>query len=335
LKAASHGAFVLQSVTAEQTTDIDPARFIFTVLSDATVLPSIFEHALEQYVSNGGNVLIALGLDASRRTRIPLWNGDLQQRPHLMDSSGTPATVGQVDFTYPALEQVQPGRDNGGWAVTKFFSAASVDSSRARIAARLSDGTPLLLEKQTGEGHVLLFTSGLENLTNDLRLHPVFVAFVDKASRYLSGSEQLSGSRMVDSFVQLRSSPQISDKVTSTEIIDPDGRRPLSLSESRTAQTFRLSRSGFYQIHFANGQSAEIGVNPDRRESDLASISPEMQSLWTGSNTGQQVAVKKALPGEKYQPKSLWWYVMLLALLVAVAETALSSRYLAVQREEI
>ena len=40
------------------------------------------------------------------------------------------------------------------------------------MAARLTDGTPLLLEKQIGEGHVLLFTSGLENLTNDLPLHP-------------------------------------------------------------------------------------------------------------------------------------------------------------------
>jgi hypothetical protein len=37
----------------------------------------------------------------------------------------------------------------------------------------------------------------------------------------------------------------------------------------------------------------------------------------------------------KYQYISLWWYVMLLALVVAVAETALSSRYLGTQREDI
>ena len=65
----------------------------------------------------------------------------------------------------------------------------------------MTDGTPLLLEKQMGEGHLLLLTSGLENLTNDLPLHPVFVAFVDRTARYLSGSERLSGSRLVDSFV--------------------------------------------------------------------------------------------------------------------------------------
>jgi hypothetical protein len=332
LNAATGGAFVLQPMVADQTTDLDPAKFAFTVLSDATNLPSIFEHTLEQYVAKGGNVLIALGLDAERHTHIPLWSSSLQRSRNF--GSGA-ATIGQVDFTYPALEQDKPGRDNGGWAGAKVLYAASVDSASARIAARLNDGTPLLLDRQIGEGHVLLFTSGLDNLTNDLPLHPVFVAFVDKATRYLSGSEQLSGSRIVDSFVQLRSSPATSEKTTSVEIVDPEGRRPLSLNDARSVQTFRLTRSGFYQIRFANGRNALIGVNPDRKESDLTPITPEMQSLWTGSKDDRRGTEKMVVSGANYQQLNLWWYVMLLALVVALAETLLSSRYLGTQREEI
>jgi ABC-type branched-subunit amino acid transport system permease subunit len=67
----------------------------------------------------------------------------------------------------------------------------------------------------------------------------------------------------------------------------------------------------------------------------LEPLTPEMQALWTGGNAGQQEAEKKSVSGTKYQYLSLWWYVMLLALVVAVAETALSSRYLGTQREEI
>src|SRR5262249_5837098 len=156
-------------------------------------------------------------------------------------------TVGQVDFTHPALAQEQPARDNGGWADAKFFYAASVDPGKSRVAARLSDGTPLLLDKQTGEGHILLLTSGLENLTNDLPLHPVFVAFVDKAARYLSGRERLNSSQLVDSFVQLRSAAEPTGQIANVEVIDPEGQRPLSLGEARTAQTFQLRRAGFYQ----------------------------------------------------------------------------------------
>jgi len=335
LNAASHGAFVLQSVAVEQVTDLDPNKFAFTVLSDATALPSIFEHTLEQYLSKGGSVFMALGLDAGRRTHLPLWGGDLK-RVRNFASSEESAAVSQVDFTYPGLEQTQPGRDNGGWAGTKFLYAVMVDPSNARVAARLSDGTPLLLEKPIGEGHLLVFASGLENLTNDLPLHPVFVSFVDKTSQYLSGSEQLSGMRMVDSFVQLRNAAEASKSEAATsEVIDPDGRRPLSLKDSQKVQTFRFSRSGFYQIHFANGRSAVIGVNPDRRESNLEPMSQEIRALWTGSNAGAAEVEKAPVAGTKYQYVSLWWYVMLLAFVVAVMETVFSTRYLGTQREEI
>jgi hypothetical protein len=199
----------------------------------------------------------------------------------------------------------------------------------------LSDGTPLLLDKQIGEGHVLLLTSGLENLTNDLPLHPVFVAFVDKTARYLSGHGRISGSQLVDSFLQLRSSAAPVGEVTNVEVIDPDGHRPLSLSEARTVQTFRLQRAGFYQVRFANGRDAVIGVNPDRRESDLQPIAQDVQQLWSGNNNGN-VPVKEtvAVDDIKYQPINLWWYVILLALVVALAETVLASRYMGTQREE-
>lgn len=335
LSAATQGAYVLQPMAAEQTTDIDASKYAFVVLSDAVSLPSIFEHTLEQYVSKGGSVLVALGTGARSHMRIPLWAGDVKDT-HDYARNGAAATVGQVDFTHPALEQAQPGRDNGGWAETKFFYAVTVDPQHARVAARLSDGTPLLLDRRMGEGHILLLTSGLENLTNDLPLHPVFVAFVDKMARYLSGSDGLSGSRLVDSFVQLRSATDPVGEVASGEVIDPGGQRPLSLAEARTAQTLRLQRAGFYQIRFANGRDAVIGVNPDRRESDLEPIAPDVQQLWSGSKSDASKQVNAvAVADAKSRSISLWWYVMLLALVVALAETAVASGYMDTQWEEV
>ena len=78
LDAAAQGSFVLQSVAAEQTTDLDPSKFAFVVLSDAVTLPSIFEHTLAQYVAKGGSVLIALGTSAAHHARIPLWGGEVK-----------------------------------------------------------------------------------------------------------------------------------------------------------------------------------------------------------------------------------------------------------------
>jgi hypothetical protein len=335
LEAAAPGSFVVQSVAAEQATDLDPSKYAFAVLSDAVVLPSIFEHALAQYVAKGGSVLIALGTAAAHSARIPLWGSDLKD-VHEYARTGNPATVGQVDFSYPALAQEQPGHDNGGWADVKIFYAAALDVGQARVAARLVDGTPLLLDKQLGEGHVVLLASGLENLTNDLPLHPVFVAFVDRTARYLSGSERLSGSSLVDSFVKLRSATEPVGAATSIEVIDPEGRRPLSLSEARTMQSFRVERAGFYQIRFANGRDAVIAVNPDRRESDLEPLAEDVQLLWSRSSASGVSQTAVVAPIEStYRSASLWWYVMLLALLIALVETVFASGHMGTPREEV
>jgi len=335
LAAAAQGSFLLQSMPAEQTTDLDPSKFAFVVLSDAAPLPSIFERTLAQYVAKGGSVFLTLSTRAVPRAPIPLWGAAVQDT-HNYARSGNAASVGQVDFSNTVLEQAHPGPDNGGWSSVKIFYAAVVDPTQARVAARLNDGAPLLLEKQLGEGHLLLMTSGLENLTNDLPLHPVFVALVDRIARYLSGSERLSSSTLVDSFVQLRAASEPAGTVANVEVTDPDGRRPLSLSEARTAQTFRLARAGFYQIRFANGRDAVIGVNPDRRESNLEPLPQDVQQLWAGSSSGNPSSVPNtALNEMKNRPMSLWWYVMLLALATVIAETAVASGYMGTQREEV
>ena len=334
LKAAANASFLLQSVREEETTDLDPSRFGFVVLSDSVVLPAIFEHSLAQYATKGGNVFITLGTHVGRRARIPVWDANVTDVHDYARTGGT-ATVGQVDFTHPALLNQQPGRDNGGWAEAKVFYAAAVDAPGARVAARLSDGTPLVLDRQAGQGHLLLFTSGLENLTNDLPLHPVFVAFVDRVARYLSGSERLSGSRLVESYVQLRAPADAQDQ-GSVEVVGPDGRRLLSLNEARTTQTLRLEQAGFYQIRLANGRDMLIGVNADRRESDLQPVADDVQKLWAGSNSNSSSPTKSASSHEEgFHSVSLWWYVMLLALIAALAETIFASGYLGTQREEI
>ena len=118
------------------------------------------------------------------------------------------------------------------------------------------------------------------------------------------------------------------------EVIDPDGRRPLSLGEARTIQSFLLQRAGFYQIRFANGRDAVIGVNPDRRESDLAPMSQDLLDLWSGSSGSEPATAHVSSAEPQSQPLSFWWYVMLLALLAAMAETGLASRYMSTLREE-
>jgi hypothetical protein len=325
LAAASQASFTLQSIDSEKSADIDPSKYAFVVLSDTVALPSIFENALTRHVRGGGNVLIAAGTSAAHHARIPIFGGTSSEA-HSYSRDGY-AVVGQTDLTHPAMNDAQ------GWTDLKIYYVAGLDADGARVIVRLTDQTPLLMEKQIGEGHALLLASGLDNLTNDLPVRPAFVAFVDRTAHYLSGNDSINGTRLVDSFVPLRTaSARTSTPSAGVEIIDPDGHRALSLAEAASAQSFQLAHAGFYQIRFANGRTALIGVNPDRRESDLQPVANDLLQMWgKGSATASPT---EGYVQEKYTAHSVWWYVMLLVLVAAVAESIVASRYLGTQREE-
>jgi hypothetical protein len=331
LGAAAQASFVLQPIVAEQAADVDPTKYAFVVLSDVASIPSILEHSLVKYVQDGGSVLVAAGTADSHREHIPVYDEDVADGHYYSRGGGGFASVGAMDQSYPAI------KDAAGWSDAKFFYAAKVNDSGARVAAKLADGTPLLLDKPMGQGHAMVFASGFDNVTNDLPLHPVFVAFVDQAARYLSGTERLGGPRVVDSFVQLRSpsGTATASGGTSVEVVGPNGKRPLSLAEEATAQSFRLADAGFYQVRFASGRAASIAVNPDPKESGLESIPDDVLKLWSGSagGGGAATATESAAEATK-NAYGLWWWVMLLILVAALAESLVASRYLGTQREE-
>ena len=133
----------------------------------------------------GGSVLIATGTSAAHHARIPVYGGYTSDA-HTYSRDGF-ATVGQTDLTHAVMNE-------SGWNDLQFYYITGVDSAQARVIVRLTDSTPLLMEKQIGEGHVLLFASGFDNLTNNLPIRPAFVPFVDRTARYLSGSDDTGGS---------------------------------------------------------------------------------------------------------------------------------------------
>ena len=125
----------------------------------------------------------------------------------------------------------------------------------------------------------MLFTSGLDNLTNDFPLNPAFVPFIEQTARYLAGSERQGGARPVDAYLELRNAKEQAQGV---EVTDPEGKRPLTLGEAASAQSFQLTEAGYYQLRLANGRQDEVGVNPDPKESNLDVMSDDVLALWQG-----------------------------------------------------
>ncbi len=325
LAAAAQSAFIVESINVTEAADRQPSNYGFVILSDLNSMPSILENSLSGYVRNGGSLFIAAGTSAGGRSQIPIFGAHINEARAYSRLPARYMTVGSSDSSYAAVAKAD------GLAGVKFFYALNVDPGDARVIVRLGDQTPLLLEKRIGEGRVVLLTTGLDNLTNDFPLHPAFVPFIEQTARYLAGSARQGGSRTVDAFLDLRNAK---DQAQGVEVTDPEGKRPLTLGEAASAQSFQLTEAGYYQLRLADGRRNEIGVNPDPKESNLDVIPSDVLSLWQGKGEDSPQQASAGAMDPRKTPQTLWWYVMLILFALAVAESVLASRYLGTQREE-
>ena len=112
-------------------------------------------------------------------------------------------SVTDIDTGHPALRSVE--RFNG----VEFLQAIRVTPSKSHVLARLNDQTPLVLERQIGEGKVLVFASTFDYLGNDLPKHAAWVPFIQQSTAYLGGGgAEQPVNLIVDSYVELRSGAQ-------------------------------------------------------------------------------------------------------------------------------
>jgi aerotolerance regulator-like protein/VWA domain-containing protein len=325
LESAPQAGLIVEPLAVEQAVNQTLSKYAFIVLADVGAMPAGLEDQLRVYVQGGGALLAALGPNSASRRRAPVFDEAIEGSAVASRQGERFETVGSLDAQHPAL------RNSSKLEGVRFFQAVRVDPGKSRVIARLADQTPLLLEKQIGEGRALVFASSFDGLSNDFPLHASFLPFIEQSARYLSGQQDKSSNVAVDSYVDLRASK---GQGASVEVIDPEGKRPLSLKESSAAQAFQVTREGFYELHRAGDRDELIAVHADRRESDLAQIPQETLDLWKNTGTPANApAASGSAASEQTRPWSLWRYALLLVLLAAVAESLLAGRYLSIEKD--
>jgi hypothetical protein len=323
LEAAGQAAFDITPATTEQTTNLAPSKYAFVVLSDIGALPPTFENQLKDYVRGGGSVLVALGRHSlNMGGKVPVSGQKILDARYSGREGDRFQVASWLDTSHPSILK------DDRWDDVKFLRSIRVEPGDARVVAKLTDQSPLLLDSQVGEGHVLVFTSTFDNIDNDFPLHSSFVAFIDQTARYLARMDSGPPAVTVDSFAELRDSKE---KGASVDVVDPKGDRALSLDEAAKAQNIQFTMAGFYDIRRPNGRNELVAVNADRHESDLTPSTPDNLSLWQNTANGTAEAEAAGIGTQK--PLSLWWYVMLAVLALTVAESLLGNQHLSVDNE--
>ena len=183
----------------------DFSKYRVVVLANVAVLPAQVISELERFVVAGGGLLISLGdrvqADAYNRTLFRQGSGLLPVAlrgvvsteslrtagvsPARTEAGGTPAVrneavrFGGIVSNAPALELFRPekGQDWSRARIRSYFSTTP-SGEGVRTLANYSNGDLALVQKQLGEGKVLLLTTAVDLDWSDLPVHPFYVPLV-------------------------------------------------------------------------------------------------------------------------------------------------------------
>ena len=313
VKAAleSNPRFVARLTDVSRFAPTDAGNLI--VVPDASVLSERATSRLREYISNGGNALIAVGEKPHSNGAASLLGITSGNQP-----GNTAASVGSIDQSHQVTASLL---DN--WRAVSVLNHHTLDTNITdRSIIELSNGAPLLVEKRMGSGKVLLLAAALNPEWTDLPTESVFVAFMMQAVNFLGGDTSTAVYRSTGDAINIAAGAQL---------IDPSGNPLREISSISERTSIRLEEPGIYQLRSSAGTQS-IAVNFEPRESDITIIDDATMEKWRQIATSTPVDANVNLTSSQNQ-KSFWLWLLPFLLLLALLESLYSHRHLWIRRE--
>ena len=340
-KALSIGttpAFQVDVRQGESISSADLGRHRVVILNDAAALGS--GDILKQFVSQGGGLFVVLGERANWGTDS---NDLLPGVPaNVVDRPGRGGSLAELDYSHPILEIFKAPR-SGNLSTGRFFRYRAVtmkpdppgdkQAPAGRVIARFDDGAVAMAERRIGSGHVVLWTSTLDNYWNDLALKSIYLPFVHEVVRHLATYEEPANwftiGQVIDPAHLLRSSGVGLQSGTGAMVLTPGGQR---MEQSGAPTPVQLDQPGYYEVRGRSNQSTTVSIaaNLDTAESDLTMLDTQELSAALagrpGSVTPAASDAETLTSEDQERRQNFWWYLLIAGLALLGLETAISNR---------
>jgi hypothetical protein len=294
------------------------------VLNDVAPPAGGADRRLREFVEKGGGLLVVLGEQsaaAAGRGETSLLPGPLGSADRSSDRGGT---LAYLDYAHPVFERFR-GPRSGDFSSARFFRYRPLEVKEG-VLARFDDGAVALAERKVGKGRILVWTSTLDTLWNDLPLQPVFLPFLHQLVKHAGAHVESRPWHTVGEALDLSTEAELRGR--DAAVIAPSGEKQRLPAARRGLE---LEAPGFYEVRRLEdgGWSRLAAVNFDPSESDLASLDPEeLSGAVTQKGDGQ--AARRAEPAptteEHESRQALWRYLLGAALLFLALETVFSNR---------
>ena len=305
---------------------IDPSEFSAAAMrqSDVVALLNVGEltssqaAALSEYVVNGGSLLIAPGDRVDER----VFNQQLGEiSPARLEQVGLLGrddylVIADYDRRHPILRPLGSdwsARFQGHWRLTP--------SEDAKVLMQFDNTEAALVEKDVGEGKILLFASSLDLEWNNLALQGLFLPFVHETLRHLVRSE--AG----QSAYEIGDSINLAQFVSDAEVAvrDANGR-----SVSLEANNLQRATSPGLFTATSGAVSSRYVVNILPEESNFTRVATSTLYDAVVNPDTSPLQSRKAqtaqLIEELENPQRLWWWILMLVMVLLLLEVLVANR---------
>ena len=243
-----------------------------------------------------------------------------------------------VPFTKP------PTNNTAQASIDKKTSPASSsviapDAGEPKIILRYADGKPAVMERDFGLGRVAMFSSTASTKWNDLPVRLYFVPLIHRTlGALVQRQDEGLNLRVGDKFTRRASAELLGKdalifKPRQTEAVVRDSRRVEMAGGWPVFQYDQTDLGGVYELTVTGVEppvSIKFAAQPDPSESLLDELSAEQKKMLASVSHLVEWSPKFSLQDQVARERSgseFWLPLMLAALLVAVAETALGQLF--------
>lgn len=274
---------------------------------------------LRRHVEQGGGVIMLLGDNP-----VGEW-ADVLPSVGGARSNQAGTTIGFIDTGHPVFE-VFAGARTGDFSSTRIYRYRPLPGgSFPRVLARFGDGATALAERPVGAGRLLVWTSTFDRGWNDLAVQPIFLPFLHQLVKYAAGYKPPASWMTIGQPFDPASLGPAADAYDVA--LTPSGER-VELGEEARIQ---FDEAGFYQLRNSRDDDVMmLAVNVDPLEAEPTSFNPEEMrtALLAATGNGTTSSRDGALTvAERERQQSGWWYLVVVAFALLVAETMYSNRY--------
>lgn len=229
------------------------------------------------------------------------------------------AMLKDIAFDHPLFAPLA-GPQFGDFTKVHFWKHRRVPEAGARVLARFDDGDPAVLERTVGRGRLIVFATGWQPADSQLARSSKFVPLMEALLELRGGTRAVGASYRVGDKVPLPTPGPVTVRTPDEVVVSP----PVS------STTFDATdRPGVYSLETPTGPRP-FAVNLDPAESLTTPLPPETLERYgcrLAPNPGDQPrgpTEQQLRDVELERTQSIWRGLVLAALAVLIAETALA-----------